>query len=86
MIRIEFYGIPRQRTGVPFVDVDADSLGTALTRIAERFPEFGQQCLNGDRLADGLIANLNGEEFTTNPAAVIHDGDSLLILSADVGG
>jgi len=86
MIRIEFYGIPRERTGVGSLDVEADCVASALRQVARDFPEFAARCMNGDRLAAGLIMNLNGEKFTSDPATRIQDGDSLLILSADVGG
>jgi molybdopterin converting factor small subunit len=86
MIRIEFYGIPRERTGVGSVDLEADCVSMALRQVGERFPEFANRCMNGDRLAPGLIMNLNGEKFTSDPTTRISDGDSLLILSADVGG
>jgi len=86
MIRIEFFGIPRERTGMGSVDLQADCVSSALRQIAQDFPEFADRCMNGDRLASGLIMNLNGERFTSDPATRISDGDSLLILSADVGG
>lgn len=85
-VRIEFYGIPRQRAGVDGVDVEAADLGTALERLVAAVPRFARSCLEGGRLKSGYVANLNGHSFTSDPRTPLADGDSLLILSADAGG
>lgn len=86
-VRIEFYGIPRQRAGVASIEVDAATVGAALQEAAELLPHFASDCLDGrGRLRAGYLANRNGQAFTTNPEEPLQSGDSLLILSADVGG
>jgi molybdopterin converting factor small subunit len=89
-VRVEFFGMPRQRAGIAAVDIDVDvatpTLGEVLLAARKQLPEFGCHCLNGDRLQRGLIANINGRTFTSEPKTALTDGDSVLILSADVGG
>ena len=85
-IHIEFFGIPRTRAGVARLDVEADSLHEALQAIAEQLPGWADTCLSGGRLQRGLIANLNGQRFVSDPDTVLNPGDAVLILSADVGG
>ncbi|MDB5338599.1 MAG: hypothetical protein JWN70_4218, partial [Planctomycetaceae bacterium] len=67
-------------------DVEAQSLSAALEAIAARLPGWADACLSGNTLQRGLIANLNGQRFISDPEAILEPGDSVLILSADVGG
>jgi molybdopterin converting factor small subunit len=85
-VRIEFYGIPRQRAGVAAIDVNASDLGTALREAGRLLPGFGCACLEGNRLRDGYLANIGGRTFTTEPSAHLSPDDTVLILSADAGG
>jgi molybdopterin converting factor small subunit len=85
-IRVEFYGIPRQRAGVAFVEVDVSSLGEALAAVCVDVPDLVGCCIENGRLLDGYLANINGQRFTTDPSTSLQPGDSVLILSADVGG
>ena len=89
-IRVEFYGIARERAGTAAVQVDPGDLPATLrgvlNELERRVPGFGRDCLDDGNLHTTLAANLDGERFVTDPATVIHDGQSLLILSADAGG
>lgn len=89
-IRVEFYGIPRHRAGVPFVELcEAQprvSLAEVLRAVGDRFPALARDCLTVDRLRDEYAANLDGERFVRDPATPIPSGASLLIMSADAGG
>ena len=85
-VNIEFFGIPRSRAGVAETTADGTTLGEVLSDIGQRFGDFAESCLDGDRLATGFTANLNGERFVSDPATPLADGDSLLILSSDAGG
>lgn len=86
-VRIEFYGIPRQRAGVDSTVVeDVSDLGQALRAAAARFPGLAAACVEDGRLRSGYIANINGRWFTSDPASPLKPGDSVLILSADAGG
>jgi molybdopterin converting factor small subunit len=82
---IEFLGIPRERAGISEIEVDADTLGQALTGAAARLPRL-QDLIQGDRLHPSIAANLNGDEFICDPATPLAAGDRLLLLSADAGG
>ena len=85
-VRVEFYGIARQRAGVESIDVDATSLSEAIVRLTARLPRLAESCFDDQRLRSGYLANINGRTFTTNPNAPLSDGDCLMILSADAGG
>ncbi len=87
-VRVEFFGVPRERSGVAAmtVEVQTPTLGAVLLEVASQLPDFASRCLNGDQLKPGLIANVNGRRFTIDPQTPLTDGDSVLILSADVGG
>jgi molybdopterin converting factor small subunit len=85
-IRVEFFGIPRARAGVPGTTACGAKLGDVLADLAQRFPELAAACLEGNRLRAEYAANLNGRLFVRDPATALAPGDSLLILSADGGG
>ena len=87
-VRVEFFGVPRHQVGVSSLDVEVQSLtlGDVLLATATALPEFGKHCLNGSKLKPGLLANINGRCFTTDPAMLLRDQDAVLILSSDVGG
>ncbi len=85
-VHIEFFGIPRTRAGIAQLDVEAGSLGDALEAIGVQLPGWAEACLSGNQLQRGLIANLNGQRFVSDPLTALKPGDSVLILSADVGG
>ena len=84
-MHVEFLGIPRARAGISEVEVDAGSLGQLLGTLAHRFPAFSELIVDG-RLHPSLTANLNGDEFVSDPDTALADDDHVLILSADAGG
>lgn len=85
-VSVEFFGIPRQRSGVPACHVVACTLGEALAALVERFPDLAVDCVAEGALAPNCVANLNGRRFVADPGTPLVDGDALLLLSADVGG
>ncbi len=85
-IRIEFYGIPKQRSGVDAIDVEAATLGEAFQQLSAQLPRFAEACLAEGRLQPSFLANINGENFTTDLQTHLESGDTVLILSADAGG
>ena len=89
-IRVEFYGIPRQRAGTAEADVtipaDDARLADVLRRLAADFPALAETCIETDRLKAGCAVNVNGERFVTDRAARMVDGETLLFMSADMGG
>jgi molybdopterin converting factor small subunit len=84
-VRVEFFGIPRERAGVAQLELQAETLGQLLSTLAVQFPSFGEVVQSG-RLSSPFLANLNGERFVSDPATRLTDADSILILSADAGG
>jgi molybdopterin converting factor small subunit len=84
-MRVEFLGLPRDRAGVPEVELQADTLGQLVGTLAVRFPALGD-LINDGRLCSSIVANLNGDHFVSDPALPLKDDDCVLILSADAGG
>ena len=82
---VEFLGIPRERAGVSQLEVDAATLGQLLGTLATRCPGL-RELIADDRLHPSIAANLNGDEFVSDPSRRLAPGDRLIILSADAGG
>ncbi len=89
-IKVEFYGVVRQRTGTAKASVETTTAETRLRdvlgELADRFPALRGECIVGQRLGNGYIANINGSRFVSDPDTALNDGDELMILSADAGG
>ena len=89
-LRVEFYGMARQWSGLREVGIEPAggqmTLAAALAGLAGAVPRFGEKCLVGGCLHPALVANLDGQQFVTDPATPIRNGQALLILSADAGG
>ena len=85
-IRVEFYGIPRRRAGVAETTVQAVTLGEALAELVQSLPGLAPDCIQNAQLTLGITANLNGQLFIRAPETPLAEGDTLLILSSDVGG
>lgn len=85
-VRVEFYGIARQRAGVEFLDVDGKTLGEVFDRLQTQLPKFSAACLKEGELQPGFLANVNGKTFVTKRETPLKEGDAVLILSADAGG
>jgi molybdopterin-guanine dinucleotide biosynthesis protein A len=83
---VEFYGVPRLRAGLSRLEVSARSLGDALTELGHTCPALLGTILNGREVLPEYAVNLNGEQFIRDPATPLHEGDSLILLSVDVGG
>jgi molybdopterin converting factor small subunit len=84
-MRVELLGIPRERAGVAELELEAETLGQLLMALAARFPSF-DELIVADRLQSSCTANLNGDRFISDPSTRLGEDDSVLILSADVGG
>lgn len=82
---VEFFGLPRERAGIPGVELEAETLGQLFENLAAQFPPLAEfVCAN--RLQPVFIANLNGDCFVSDPATPLCESDHVLILSADAGG
>jgi molybdopterin converting factor small subunit len=82
---VEFLGVPRQRAGVTELMVEARTLGQLLETLSTRLPSLSALIV-GDRLHASFTANLNGDEFISDPGTPLREDDCVLILSADAGG
>jgi molybdopterin converting factor small subunit len=82
---VEFLGIPRERAGISEMEVEAHTLGQVFGALLTRVPGLGD-LMTGDGLHPSIVANLNGDEFVSDPDTPLADDDRLLILSADAGG
>jgi len=83
-VRVEFYGLARQRAGCAGVSVEAATLGAALLAVEAQCPEL-RPTRNGAPSPEYLLS-IGGTRFTADLTASLTDGDCLLILGADAGG
>jgi len=86
MIAVEFYGIPRLRAGTVSVRIEAATVGQALRELARLYPALADSRLAQGALPEVFKLNKNGDRFVSDPETPLQDGDTLLLLSADVGG
>ena len=84
-MHVEFLGVPRQRAGISELEVQANTLGQLLGTLATQIPPLGE-FISMDRLHSSFVANLNGDQFISDPATPLVNDDCVLILSADAGG
>jgi molybdopterin converting factor small subunit len=84
-MHVEFLAIPRRLAGISEIEVQADTLGQLLTVLAAELPSLGKFIIS-DRLHPSLVANLNGDQFVSDPGTLLCEKDHVLILSADAGG
>jgi molybdopterin converting factor small subunit len=86
VIRVELYEMARRLAGVPFVDVEAQTLGEALAEAARRVPALRGEVIDGDRPGPRWRASVGGRRFVDDPATPLSDGDSIVLVSALAGG
>jgi molybdopterin converting factor small subunit len=84
-MHVEFLGIPRERAGVAEIEIEAETLGQVLGTLAIRFPAL-RELITECRLHPSVAANLNGDEFVSDPRTSFSAGDRLILLSSDAGG
>jgi molybdopterin converting factor small subunit len=84
-MRVEFLGVARERAGIAEINVQAETLGRLLGTLATRTPGLAELIVV-DRLHPSLAANLNSNQFISDPETPLGDEDCVLILSADAGG
>src|SRR6185312_16352099 len=86
MITIELFGVPRLRAGTGSVRLDAASLALALSGLGRLCPALDGSVIAGGAVHPAYRVCLNGEQFVSDPATPLADGDVLLLMAADVGG
>ena len=70
MMYVEFLGIPRERAGISELEIEADTLGQLLGTLATRCPALGE-LITADGLHSSIAANLNGDEFVSDPGDAV---------------
>lgn len=85
-IRVEFFGLARTRAGVAEADLEADNLRDVAAQVQSRFPELSKTCFENGRLRTGWVFNINGHSFVRDLDYALAENDSVLLMSADVGG
>jgi molybdopterin converting factor small subunit len=86
MIRVELFGVPRLRARTGCLEVEAASVGEALRALAGACPALDGTVIHGRGVHPAYRLNLNGERFVESAEMPLNDGDTLLLLAADVGG
>jgi len=84
-MRVEFFGVSRQRAGISQLEIEAETLGQVLEALAQRIPSL-REFIEVDRLHPSLTASLNGDLFVSDPQTRLAKNDCVFILSADAGG
>ncbi len=88
-VRVEFFGVVRQRAGVPEVELELPSdatLGVLLEQLTPKFPQLASECFQGAALQEGFIANVGGNRFVRDPEVTLQADTTVLLLAADAGG
>jgi molybdopterin converting factor small subunit len=82
-VRVEFFGIPRERAGVAELEIQAETLGELFATLATHFPSLAELRQSG---RSPFLASLNGGRFVSDPDTRLSETDCVLILSAEAGG
>jgi molybdopterin converting factor small subunit len=83
---IELFGVPRLRAGSGRFTVEAETVSDALAALAHSAPALAELVSTDGALNAAYRLSVNADRFITDPATPLADGDTLLILAADVGG
>ncbi len=97
----EFYGVARLRAGLDRIAVRAETagaeaaggrsagdatLGAALAALERSCPGVSGSIVEEGRLSRHFRLSLNGRQFVSDPQHALAEGDTLIVLSAEVGG
>ncbi len=83
---VQEHGWPSPNVADRTLWLNAGTLGETLTTVAAQLPAVAQYCIDGHLMRPGYLAAINCRVFTVNPAQKLTDGDTVQILSSDVGG
>ena len=90
MVQIELYGVPRLRAGTARLAVEGRSVGEALGELVRACPALAGTVVETQgglgHIHRAYRLSLNGEQFIIDPTTRLTEGDTLLLLAADVGG
>ena len=85
-VRIEFLGTPRLYAQTDFIECEASTIAEAIAEVHKQMPEVGQRCLDETMAKAGFLLGLNSRFDKLLPETTLADGDTVQLLSADVGG
>jgi molybdopterin converting factor small subunit len=86
VIRVELYDVARRLAGRERVDVVATTIGEALLAAVRACPGLAEAVLADGRPSPHFRVSVGGARFVEDPATVLADGDSLVVISAQAGG
>ncbi|HEV3144266.1 MAG TPA: MoaD/ThiS family protein [Gemmataceae bacterium] len=85
-IIVEFFGLARVRSSQAQIMVAAATAAEALKQVSQTCPALSALLQADGRLAAEYLLCVNGTRFLIDLNDPLHDGDRLLLLSADAGG
>ncbi len=85
LVRVEFFGLARERAGVATCELRARRLAELLGEIERTFPRLDGQLASVVCGGSPFRVSLNGERFLSADEA-LPPGAKILILSGDAGG
>lgn len=85
-VTVEFFGIPRQRAGRATLALPAGNVGELLAAIEQACPALSGLVTADGRILPHYLLSINGSRFVNDLGQPLQPGDSILLLSADVGG
>jgi molybdopterin converting factor small subunit len=85
-IQVEFFGLARTHAGAASVEIDAKTLRDVVSQVQSLFPALSKACFESGELQKGWVLNINGRSFVRDLDYELSENDSVLLMSADVGG
>ncbi len=88
-IDVEFFGVARLAAGLTYIEVLIDmptTLGKIIHSIDSLVPGAAGGLLVDEKLAPGIIINIDGRRFETDLSTEINSAKSVILMSIDVGG
>ena len=85
-VTVEFFGIPRERAGVPALTVEANTVAEALAEVSKAVPKLPDLLAADGRLTAHYLLSLDGGRFDVSLTEPLTTNVRLLLLSADAGG
>jgi len=85
-VTVEFFGMPRQRSGCAELVVPAGTMAEVLHAVARACPGLNALVRADGSLAPQYLLSLDGQRFVSEPHERLRPGAHVLLLSADAGG
>lgn len=85
-INMEFYGVPRLRTGVHSFVVEAETVDELIRELSRLFPQLIHHVICNHSLHPAYRLMRGTTEFLTDPSTILNPDDQILLLSVDAGG